>query len=219
MCELQVGQKAMLRHLERTLVVEDDVALRAAIVRILTEASSVRVSEAGTAAEAKLLLSQPPPPDLLIIDVRLPDGPAFEVLELASRLSPAPLIIAMSGKASPDETFRLAQLGVRKYLSKPFSIQQLLSTVETARREVPDYEPVISAWVGRVPMRELQQEVRRVMVKEALAQTEGSRSGAARLLKVTRQAVQQMLRSDDPSDGPTPLTKSPGDPTSSRVVD
>ena len=53
------------------------------------------------------------------------------------------------------------------------------------------------------------EEVRRVMVKEALALTEGSRSGAARLLKVTRQAVQQMLRSDDPSTGPTPPPKGP----------
>jgi DNA-binding transcriptional LysR family regulator len=43
-------------------------------------------------------------------------------------------------------------------------------------------------------MRELQTEVRRVMVEQALAKAEGSRSGAARLLSVSRQAVQQMVR-------------------------
>ena len=122
----------------------------------------------------------------------------------------------MSGKASPDEAFRLAQAGVRAYLPKPFSIQELASTVETACSEAPDLEPMITAWVGRVPMRELQRKVRRVMLKEALAQTEGSRSGAARLLHVTRQAVQQMVRSkDEAAVGPeakhtaSPLAASP----------
>lgn len=186
----------MLRPIDRALLIEDDAALRTAIARILTAWGEVQISEAGTAAEAKELLSRPPPPDLMIIDVRLPDDSAFGILDIAAKLSPAPIVVAMSGKASPDEAFRLAQRGARKYLHKPFSIQELTSTVEAARRDAPAIEPIISAWVGRVPMRDLQREVRRVMVTEALALTEGSRSGAARLLHVTRQAVQQMLRPD-----------------------
>jgi hypothetical protein len=70
--------------------------------------------------------------------------------------------------------------------------------VEAALREVPSLEPLVTALVGRVPMRELQRAVRRVMVREALAQAEGSRSGAARLLEVSRQAVQQAVRQDAP---------------------
>ena len=72
----------------------------------------------------------------------------------------------------------------------------LESAVQRAAEAAPSLEPVITARVGQVPMRELQREVRRVMVKEALAKTEGSRSGAARLLHVTRQAVQQIVRSE-----------------------
>ena len=49
-------------------------------------------------------------------------------------------------------------------------------------------------------MREMQRSVRRVMVKEALAQADGNRSGAARLLEVSRQAVQQIVRDQDPED-------------------
>ena len=186
----------MLRPVERALVIEDDLSLRAAIVRILEGSGDVTISEAGTASEAKRLLVEAPPPQLVIVDVRLPDETAFGILDVATQLSPAPIIVAMSGKASPDEAFQLAQRGVRKYLRKPFSIEELRETIEAARRETPEIQPIISAWVGRVPMRELQQEVRRVMVTEALARTEGSRSGAARLLHVTRQAVQQMLRSE-----------------------
>ncbi len=153
-----------------------------------------QVSEAGTAAEAKSLLSEPPPPDLLIIDVHLPDETAFEVLDLASRISPAPIGVAMSGKASPEEAFRLAQVGVRAYLAKPLSASDLESAVDAAFHEPPRLEPLIPACVGHIPMRELQRQVRSVMVKEALARTEGNRSGAARLLDVSRQAIQQILR-------------------------
>ncbi len=202
----------MLRDFERVFVVEDDAALCAAIARIVSGWGELELSEAATAAEARSMLAEPPPPDLVIIDVHLPDETAFGVLEAARELSPAPIVVAISGKASPDEAFRLAQAGVRAYLPKPFSIQELASTVETACSEAPDLEPMITAWVGRVPMRELQREVRRVMVKEALAQTEGSRSGAARLLHVTRQAVQQMVRSKDAPAAVDPEAKRPAGP-------
>jgi DNA-binding NtrC family response regulator len=183
----------MLRRYSRAVVVEDEADLRAAVARIVRRRFS-DVGEAGSVAEAKALLGAAPPPELVIIDVRLPDDSAFAVLDQAARLSPAPVILAMSGKASADEAFRLAQRGVRGYLPKPFSTRQLVSSLDAAFREMPPLEPVIAAWVGHVPMRALQQEVRRVMVREALARAEGSRSGAARLLWVTRQAVQQIVR-------------------------
>jgi two-component system, response regulator RegA len=66
--------------------------------------------------------------------------------------------------------------------------------VEKALSEPPKLDALVAASVGRTPMRELQTEVRRVMVEQALAKAEGSRSGAARLLHVSRQAVQQMVR-------------------------
>ena len=193
--------RSVLRRFQRAVVVEDDEALRSAIARIM-KGWGVQVSQAGSAAKARSLLAVPPPPELVILDVRLPDETAFGVLDAIAGLSPAAVVVAISGKASPDEAFRLAQRGVRAYLPKPFSIDELRAAVELAVREAPDLEPAVTARVGRVPMRELQREVRRVMVNEALALTEGSRSGAARLLHVTRQAVQQILRGSHPADRP-----------------
>ena len=163
----------------------------------------MEVLEAGTASETKALLAAGLKPDFVLIDVRLPDESAFSVLDAIHEVSPRPILIAMSGKASPEEAFRLAAYGVRTYLEKPFSLHRLLDAVETACAEVPDIEPIITAQVGQVSMRELQRDVRRVMVREALARTEGSRSGAARLLQVSRQAVQQMLRSESDCDAPS----------------
>jgi DNA-binding NtrC family response regulator len=182
----------VIRKLERVLIIEDDAGLRSALARVLATWGA-QVFEAGTASEARVLLAGPPP-NLLIVDVRLSDETAFEILELAARRSPAPIVIAMSGKASPEEAFLLAQKGVRAYLAKPVSIGQLEEAVRVAMGEAPVLEPLISASVGHVPLREVQREVRRVMVTEALARSDGSRSGAARLLRVSRQALQQILR-------------------------
>lgn len=179
----------------RAAVIEDDEDLRGAVARILADWGA-SVSVAGSAAEAIDLLAGPSPPGLLVVDVRLSDGSAFRVLEAAQQLVPPPLVVAMSGKASPDEAFKLAQSGVRAYLAKPFSIDELASSIEIARKDPHSLKPLIAACVGRVPMRQLQREVRQLMVDEALARADGSRSGAARLLKVTRQAVQQIIRGE-----------------------
>ena len=187
----------MVRGLQRIVVIEDDAALRAAIARVM-RSWGARVAEAGTAAEAKLLLASSPPPDLVLLDVRLPDDSAFDVLEAAARHSSAPTVIAMSGVASPEEAFRLGQRGVRAYLPKPFSIDALAETVEVACGCAPDLDPLIRATVGYVGMRDVQRQVRSVMLHQALALTRGSLSGAARLLKVSRQAIQQMLPGLEP---------------------
>jgi hypothetical protein len=103
------------------------------------------------------------------------------------------VIIAISGCASPGESFRLAQRGVRAYLEKPFSLQSLTALVDEAWDEPPDLDPLIVGCVGTLGMREVGERVRDVMLRQALALT-GSRGGAARLLHVTRQAVQQVVR-------------------------
>jgi DNA-binding NtrC family response regulator len=176
---------------KRVLIVEDNAALRSAIARRIGDWGA-RALEAGTAHEAKALLAASP--DLLIVDLNLPDEPAFAVIEAAAQIWPKPVCVAISGCASPEEAFRLAQLGVRAYVGKPFSLDELQRAVESAYREAPQLETLIAASVGRVPLRQLQEHLRKVMVLQALALSEGSRSETARLLAVSRQAIQQMLR-------------------------
>jgi DNA-binding NtrC family response regulator len=150
------------------------------------------VWQARSVAEATKLMDQQP--DLMIVDVRLPDGDAFSLVELAARAKPSPVVVAVSGEASPEEAFRLGQLGVRAYVAKPFSVESLSAEVEAALRAAPKLEPWVAACVGQTSMRDLQSEVRRVMIDQAIALAEGNRSGAARLLHVSRQAVQQVMR-------------------------
>jgi DNA-binding NtrC family response regulator len=177
--------------LGRVLIVEDNGPLRAAITRAVCQLGAV-VMEAGTAREAIELLRESP--DLVIADVRLPDGSILTVLEATRNLSPEPLKIGISGRASAEEAFQLAQLGVRAYLKKPFSLQDLKAAIERVRTEAPRLDPLVRASVGRVSLRDVTNRVRDVMIEEALARSNGSRTAAARLLDVTRQAVQQLAR-------------------------
>lgn len=196
----------MKRRLERVLIVEDNVALRSGIAR-LVRSWDARPLEAGTARQAKKLLCAAP--DLIIIDVALPDARADEILKAARTVSPTPIKVAISGEASAEEAFDLALLGVRRYLAKPFTLEELSAAVAAACSDAPEFEQAAADSVGHVSMHEMTRRVRRTMLEQALALAGGSSSGAARLLSVSRQAVQQMLRSrtlatPPPADGPRP---------------
>ena len=176
---------------ERVLIVEDHKPLRQAIARA-ARTWGAEVLEAGTVREGRALLARLP--DVVIVDVALPDGQAQPIVEDAVRMRPVAAVIAMSGQASAEEAFQLARSGARRYLPKPISLDELTRSVEEALGDRPSLDPFVAAHVGNTPLREVQGEVRRVMIEQALAKARNSRSGAARLLDMTRQAVQQIVR-------------------------
>ncbi|HXZ85491.1 MAG TPA: DNA-binding response regulator [Myxococcota bacterium] len=179
---------------ERVLIVEDHKPLRTAITRAARGWGS-EVLEAGTVRDGLALLAKLP--DVVIVDVALPDGQALPIVEEAVQIRPAAAVVAMSGQASAEEAFRLARAGARRYLAKPISLEELTRSVEEAIGDRPKLAAFVAAHVGNTPLREVQSEVRRVMIEQALAKARNSRSGAARLLDLTRQAVQQIVRELD----------------------
>jgi DNA-binding response OmpR family regulator len=185
------------RTVRRVLIVEDDRALCVALAR-LARSWGTEVWQAHSIAEARSLMEQQP--DLMIVDVKLPDGDAFGLVEQAQHAKPAPVVVAMSGAASAEEAFRLGQLGVRAYVAKPFSVESLTAEVEKALRATPHLEPLVNAVVGQMPLRDFQDKTRRMLIDQAVALADGSRSGAARLLQVSRQAVQQVMRERNGND-------------------
>jgi putative two-component system response regulator len=113
----------------RILVVDDDEQLRAYLRRLLAR-SDYRVEEAATADEA-IAQVRANPPDLVLLDLQLPDRSGLEVLEFirhepATRLLP---VVMLTGAASPAEKIRAQSEGVTDFLSKPFSPEELLPRV------------------------------------------------------------------------------------------
>jgi two-component system, response regulator RegA len=186
----------MLATVERLLVVEDVAALARAFEAALSGRAR-RIECARSVAEACQALHAFEP-EVVVLDVTLPDGDAFDVLMEARRLAKVPAVVAVSGAARPEESFHLAQLGVRQYLKKPVTAEALDAAVTAVITTPPDLEPYLRAMVGHRPVRDVEAEVRRTMVHEALARSRGSRRGAARLLALSRQLLQHILRGEAP---------------------
>ena len=180
-----------MKHFSTILIVEDDAALARTIQAALAGLAEVHLCQ--RAAEAVALLAELHP-NLLLLDVALPDGSAFDVLAALTSIEPAPMVVAMSGSTRPGESFRLAQLGVSAYLTKPFTLQELQAAIDRARTTPADLRPHLRALVGLRPIHDVEDEIRQTMLNEALARAGGSRRGAARLLAVSRQLLQHMLR-------------------------
>lgn len=137
----------------------------------------------------------------MVLDVDLPDGSGVALAEHAARMRPQPIILAISADATPREAFRLAQLGALAFLPKPLSLADFMVSLEAVLDKAPDYVPHLVAVVGHESFRAVLDRVRRAMAEQALALAAGNKTGAARLLGITRQAVQQLIRDLDLNDG------------------
>lgn len=187
--------KSAERAVERVLLVEDEEALRQTLERALA-GRFVEVRAAASVREATALLATFEP-DLLLLDVELGDGTALDVMRAVLERETVPLVVAMSGAANPQQTFDLAQLGVRSFLPKPLNLKRLDAALDDAIARAPDLRAQLRSAVGQRPIHELEEELRVTMLREALARAKGSRRGAAKLLQVSRQVIQHMLRRFD----------------------
>jgi DNA-binding response OmpR family regulator len=121
------------------LVVEDEESVRRTIARNL-ERRGYRVSEARTAAWA-LDVCENDPPDLIVLDINLPDASGWDVLRgLTARGLPRPPVVAVS--AVPLARSRLAEFGPVTFLPKPFLIDALLRAVDRAVSKEHSHEDV-----------------------------------------------------------------------------
>jgi len=110
------------------------------------------------------------------------------------QLVPIPQIIAVSGTATATEAFRLKSLGVRGYLQKPFALEELTATIDAILQAPPELATHLNPFLGRTSFRRVQMAVRKTLLEQAMTLSQGNRTHAARLLDVSRQAVQHMIK-------------------------
>src|SRR4030066_459274 len=115
----------------RILVVDDEQRM-ARFIRLNLEHDGFRVTEAydGTQALEKLRLSMP---DLVLLDVMLPDFDGFEVLKTIRGISTVPVIM-VTAKGEEEERIHGLELGADDYVTKPFSPRELVSRVRAVLR-------------------------------------------------------------------------------------
>jgi two-component system, OmpR family, KDP operon response regulator KdpE len=138
----------MTQAMHLILIVEDEPALRN-ILRALFEAQKFRVVEAATAARGEIE-ARTHKPDLMLIDLGLPDGDGMTVIRRVRSWSAVPIIV-LSARTMEVEKIAALDAGADDYVTKPFSATELLARVRAALRRNARREDGTSVWIfGRV---------------------------------------------------------------------
>ncbi len=113
-------------------VVEDDNDLLKLVGEVLAKAGFL-TRFARNRSEINAEFNRPPLPDIILLDVSLPDADGFQILERIrhnEKLSKLPVIM-MTGKSEVTDVARGLSLGADGYVTKPFRISALISSVNT----------------------------------------------------------------------------------------
>jgi DNA-binding NarL/FixJ family response regulator len=117
----------------RVAIVEDDARLRRAFIEALTTAADCRpVAACGTAAEAAATIP-PAAPDVVIVDVNLPDSKGVEHVATLAAALPAAQLLVVTVYQDPETTFQALAAGAHGYLVKPVMPDRLLAAVREIR--------------------------------------------------------------------------------------
>ena len=115
----------------RVLVVDDEPQILRAL-RINLRVREYEVHVAATGAEALQMASRYPP-DLVILDLGLPDLDGVEVIQGLRGWTKAPIIV-LSGRADSTDKVEALDAGADDYITKPFGVEELLARMRAAVR-------------------------------------------------------------------------------------
>ena len=132
------------------VVVEDEPTL-AKFTTMLLKLSGFEVRQAGNRAEVVEQIRRPPVPDLILLDVMLPDADGFDILERVRQhpvLKDVPVIM-LTGKATRESVIKGISLGADGYITKPCSPDSLMQGVRTVLGLPPETD--LKAWNEHTP--------------------------------------------------------------------
>lgn len=121
-------------QIRKVLVVDDDEDLRGAVAEQLALQEHFHVLQAGSAAEA-LSTVRVQTPDLVLLDVGLPDMDGREAVKLLRREGYANPIIMLTGQTSDADTVLGLEAGANDYVPKPFRFNVLLARIRVQLRQ------------------------------------------------------------------------------------
>jgi two-component system KDP operon response regulator KdpE len=130
----------------RILIVDDEPQ----ILRALRINLTARHYDVVTAADATEALQQAKSsrPDLIVLDLGLPDMDGVEVIRRLRTWTPVPIVV-LSGRSTSNDKVDALDAGADDYVTKPFSLDELLARVRAVTRRHADPDVPAEANIGR----------------------------------------------------------------------
>lgn len=125
-------------HPSRILVVDDEAAIRRLLATVLGSSGfTVHLAENGSLGLAAAAAVRP---DLILLDLGLPDLDGVEVIRRLREWSPTPIIV-LSVREREDDKVAALDAGADDYLTKPFGVPELLARIRGSLRRVVGQAP------------------------------------------------------------------------------
>ena len=113
------------------LLVEDDAAIRGALIRALTDRGHAVTSTPSAMAGLQHVLNTPP--DLVLLDLSLPDLSGYEALRMMRAVSKVPIVV-ITARDDETEIIRVLDAGADDYVVKPFGGGQIEARIRAVLR-------------------------------------------------------------------------------------
>lgn len=115
----------------KILVIEDEANIRSFIQTVL-ETNGYQVLTAATCQQGTMMFSSHIP-DMVILDLGLPDRDGLEFIRVAREISAVPILV-LSARTTEEDKVAALDLGANDYVTKPFGMAELMARVRAALR-------------------------------------------------------------------------------------
>lgn len=165
------------------LLVEDHDLLRTRLARAFSE-RGFEVREAASLTAAREVAAEDPP-ELVVLDLRVPDGSGLDLIPWLKELDPATRIVVLTGYGSIATALEAVRRGATHYLTKPADADEILAAFERGAggtaAGTTDLQPMS---LDRVEWEH---------INRVLMDCDGNVSEAARVLGIHRRSLQRKL--------------------------
>ncbi len=185
--------------MKKILIVDDDRPLLDSLRVVFSE--TYQVLTALSAEEAETVLEENEI-DVVLLDVMLPGKDGVTLLRKLRKKHPGLPVVMISAAPSIRPVMKALELGASDYIRKPFDIDELRLVVDRAlknvglKKRLEKLEADLAcrpALEGERPLKEAVEEYERVMIEEALRQTGGVQTRAAKALGTTRRILRYRI--------------------------
>ena len=154
------------------LIVDDEIEICNLFVKAFSENNKVHTANTGARA---LELFKAESPEIVVLDLQLPDMSGIEVLRRIKSVSPGAVVIMLTAYGSADNTVEAMRLGAYEFINKPFELAYMRTILEKAAnpvRKLGKTQPADSLeenlLIGKTPrMREIYKTIGRMADSEA----------------------------------------------------